>query len=520
MEDGRGLSILESDVPLSQSIIWRMQRDIYVRRGLQSWSEDLVPNFATNNPFFAETYAGIVAGFFEDCIADGLPTGAPLRIVELGAGPGKFCYLFLRTLTSLLRAKGLGIESVRYCMTDCSEALIAWWRGNSYLAEFVQSGVLHFESLEVGGEVHSPFLENQGGTSSPLVVIANYIFDTLPQDAFAVKDGQISEFLVTTTSPSADVNGKPALSRLRLSYKNVPVPEGRYSETSWNEILEEYRRRLVGVTVLFPVHALKGLQALSRFSDGRVLVMAGDKGFAHEDALQLNQGPPTLDFHAPNCFSQMVNLDAIGKYFQAWGGQALLPDKHFSGLNICGFLRGFPDDLFPLTKAAYQEAQSAFGSDDLFTLFAWLNAHMDEMSVQQMLAALRLTRWDPIAFMRFFPVLARQIRTVSAERMDLRTAVLRTWDNHYPIAAKENELAFRCGVILLELRFFEEAVSMFKTSQRTFAPSAATSYNLGLCLQGLDRRSEALACMIEACTLDPAFEPARLSREKLERERC
>jgi tetratricopeptide (TPR) repeat protein len=77
-------------------------------------------------------------------------------------------------------------------------------------------------------------------------------------------------------------------------------------------------------------------------------------------------------------------------------------------------------------------------------------------------------------------------------------------------------LSFQCGVILLELRFFQEASSMLKHSQATLGRSAAASYNLGLCAQGLSRPDEALALMIEACDLDPSFEPACLMRRKLE----
>src|SRR5207244_5308832 len=104
---------------------------------------------------------------------------------------------------------------------------------------------------------------------------------------------------------------------------------------------------------------------------------------------------------------------------------------------------------------------------------------------------------------------------VSAERTDLRNAVLRTWANHFPVTPGENVIAFQCGVILLELRFFNDALFMFKETERIFARSAATSYNMGLCAQGLGHASEALAFMVEACEQDPNFEPARLARAKL-----
>ncbi len=64
-------ALLESDVSLSNSLIWRKQREFYVQRGLKAWTEDLVPNFITNNPFIAEIYARVVFGFLSDCMEAG-----------------------------------------------------------------------------------------------------------------------------------------------------------------------------------------------------------------------------------------------------------------------------------------------------------------------------------------------------------------------------------------------------------------------------------------------------------------
>jgi hypothetical protein len=504
---------LERDVPLSQSLIWRSQREFYIRRGLKAWTDDMVPQYITNNPLIAEIYARIVFSFLCDC--GKLSPQNPLRILELGAGPGKFSYLFLRHLVPLLHSKDIPVETVRYCMTDCSESVVQAWRTNSYLAEFVASGMLEFELLQAGEEIKSQFVSGKP-SNGPLVLIANYVFDSLPQDAFVINQGQIFEALVTTAAPASGDGAVEALSRLQLSYKNVSLSPNRYPDQSWNDILEYYRCHLPAATLLFPSATLKTLQELGNGSDGRMLVLAADKGYPYEGELPLSQGAPALEFHGPDCFSQMVNFHAIGKYFQATGGEALTPDKHSASLNICAFLQRRSGELFPATRAAYQEAQAALGPDDVFTLLGWLNAHMEEMSVPQILSTLRLTRWDPVALLRLFPVLGRQLRNVVAERNDLHNAVMRIWANHYPVTSSENVIAFHCGVILLELRFYEDAISMFKASQQVLGPTAPTSYNLGLCSLGLGRSSEALAFMVEACNLDPAFDPARLSRAKLE----
>ena len=524
---------METDVPLSQSLIWRLQRDFYAQRGLKAWTEDMVPSYITNNPFIAEIYAQIVAGFVSDCIQHSqrapLSPENPLRILELGAGTGKFSYLFLRKLTTLLQARKIAPQILRYCMADCSENLLADWRANRYLAEFVENGILEFQlhraeddnSASPGG--NSPDLAKPA--KGPLVVIANYVFDSLPQDAFIIANGQLSEALLTTTranqsSSSSEGDAVPQLGSLQLSFKNVPVSPHRYADKSWNATLEHYRTRLPAATVLFPSAALDTLQQLSASTDGRMLVLAADKGILHEDDLVLLQGPPQLEFHASsNCFSQLVNFDAIARRFFVVGGAALLPQKHFSSLSICAFLAHGPDDKLPATRAAYQDAQSAFGPDDLFALMSWLNAHMEGVSIVQALALLRLTHWDTTALLRLFPVISRQLRTVTAERNDLRQAVLNTWANRYPISAAENVLAFNCGVILLELRFFAEADALFKESELLLGRSAATSYNLGLCALGRGRSADGLAYMVDACNLDPTFEPARNSRVRLEKEK-
>jgi tetratricopeptide (TPR) repeat protein len=514
-------AILETDVPVSQSLIWRLQRDYYVHRGLEPWAEDLVPSYITNNPFIAEMHARIVTAFIEDCqrhtARPPLSPDNPLHLLELGAGTGKFCFLFLRKLSALLRERNITPAIIRYTMTDCSEHLLSRWRANPYLAEFVQSGTLNFALLCAGDQSSSHLLRNASGKAAgPLAVIANYVFDSLPQDAFVIDHGQISEALLTTSSSSKDA---AQLNTLQLSFKNVPLSSPRYPQPAWNAILERYRSGLAAATLFFPAAALTLLQQLSAASDGRMLVLAADKGIAHEEELALFPGPPHLEFHASNrCFSTMVNLHAIAQNFIAAGGLALVPARHFTNLNICAFLPNGKEAEFPALRRAYQQAINAFGPDDLFTVMSWLNAYFESVSVPQALSLLRLTRWDATALLRLFPVLAPRLRNVIAERNDLRDAVLNTWANHYPVTPADNALAFSCGVILLELRFYPEAMAMFQASERQLGRSASTSYNLGLCAIGLRREAEALAYLIQACELDPGFEPARNMRAKLEAE--
>lgn len=503
--------ILEKNVPLSRSLIWQRQREFYSNRAFKAWTEDRVPSYITNNPFIAEIYAEIIVAFVQDCCANqSRPVSQenPLCIFELGAGTGKFAYLLLRKLQALLRARDIPKSVIRYVMTESSESLVREWQGNAFLSDFAGQGLLEFQVFAAGD---TPWTGSRSTGSR--VLIANYVFDSLPQDAFVVDHGNLCQVLLTTCGN----NESQRFQDLQFSFDQSPISSAHYPDAGWNSILEQYRTRLSAATVLFPAATLSTLQQLEDASDGRMLVLASDKGIAHEEDLALLQGDPALEFHGSGrCFSQVVNFDAVAKYFRGKGGEALLPQKHFTSLNLCAFLQHHSGDHFPQTCNAYRREVDKFGPDDLFAVMSWLNQHLDQIPPSQAISLLRLTRWDATALSRMFPVIARHARNAGPERNDLRDAVVRSWENHYPLSKEENVLAFYCGVILLELRFYSEAYDMFRKSQQLFGISAATSYNLGLCCEGMDRLVEALEFMREACALDPDFEPARHSSRKLE----
>jgi hypothetical protein len=179
-ETAAPLRILEQDVPLSRSLIWRAQRDFYATRALKAWTEDQVPSYITNNPFIADIYAELIAAFLDDCgsLKPAPPSReTPVRILELGAGTGKFAYLLLRRLTGLLKMRDLPLDSFQYVMTECSESVLEDWHKNPYLAEFVSQGMLHFGTFSAGldrDQQPNAWIVNKArGT---LIVIANYVF--------------------------------------------------------------------------------------------------------------------------------------------------------------------------------------------------------------------------------------------------------------------------------------------------------------------------------------------------------
>ena len=58
---------LEPPGPLSQSMVWTLQRNAYETRGPEGWSSGEVPDYATTNPYFVSAYAAVLLGYLRDC---------------------------------------------------------------------------------------------------------------------------------------------------------------------------------------------------------------------------------------------------------------------------------------------------------------------------------------------------------------------------------------------------------------------------------------------------------------------
>ncbi|HEV7519013.1 MAG TPA: hypothetical protein VGR07_22205, partial [Thermoanaerobaculia bacterium] len=120
--------LLERNRRLSESLLWRLQRNFFERQGGQAWTAGTVPQYVTSNAWIADAYARIVFGWLRDwCAAPAADPGAPhpsldfeqpFHVVELGCGSGRFAYHFLLRFFDLLCRSALAGVPVRYVLTD------------------------------------------------------------------------------------------------------------------------------------------------------------------------------------------------------------------------------------------------------------------------------------------------------------------------------------------------------------------------------------------------------------------
>lgn len=185
--------VLEDFVRCSDSLIWKLMMSFYDRKGVQSWSQGIVPHFITSNPFIGRAYAKVIFGFLRDCTSSKakLPLDAsePLYIVELGAGSGKFSFYILKAINELSQISIFPAEKILYVMTDFTWNNLKFWNDHEGFRQHIDSGQLdvaifdavHDEAIQLQ---HSDVLIGRNTLQNPICVIANYLFDTLCHDVF------------------------------------------------------------------------------------------------------------------------------------------------------------------------------------------------------------------------------------------------------------------------------------------------------------------------------------------------
>jgi len=517
--------LLEQSQRFSKSLIWDLQKKFYARQGIEAWRQGVVPHYITNNHYIADSYARLVLAFLRDCQNAGtLDATQPIYIVELGAGSGRLGFHFLKKLLKILPQTNLKDLTIKYVMTDFAEANLEFWRKHPPLKTLAKQGYLDFARYEAGQDheltlLHSNERLYSGSLKNPLIVLANYFFDSIPPDIFSIKDGELGLGLVSisATEPNPDLSDPDLLSKVSLTYEQQPLSEDFYQDfyqdPICNQILQEYVQSLDNTILAFPSMAIDCIRNLGQFSADRLLLIVGDKGFKRADHL-VGLPEPGLSLHGGG-FSLMVNFHALSQYFLKRGGFALNSIHQPQNLTISLFGLGVAGVE---TRQSYQAAIEQFGPDDFFAIIKGLENSYRDLSLAQILAYLRLSQWDTQAFLSCFPTLLEQSENLTiVEREDLYQVVQEIWEVYYPLSEKV-DLAFYLGMLLYSMAFFPESLGFFNCSIQDYGANASTLYNMAMCYYNLGQLTTALAYIDKTLHKDPAFEPAKATRLMIQNE--
>jgi hypothetical protein len=422
-----------SEAPLvrfSDSPLWHHQRAYFAAQGPAAWSRGPVPHYVTTTPALAQAYAEVLAGFADDvAYARGGGPPRPLYVIELGAGTGRLGFRIARALAAMGDARRRGWEPI-YVLTDLAEATVAWWQQHPWLAPLFATGQLDVARFDLTAD-RALHLRHRGQTIAvdapvdAMAVIANYVLDGVPTDAFAAADGALYEGQVATTVAT---RADGALTTCELTFRPRRCDaEGYYGAPALDAALASYRDARGWFT--FPGPALAGLERLRALCRGPWLLLAADKGDARRaDVVQPT--PPEVALHGSA--SLTVNFDAVGAWAMAHGGRWWHPEHRGRALEICAFQLATPAPL--ATARAFDLAIARRSPDDLHALKRPLVSQAGDLSLPEFLAYLRLSGHDAKVFCDCAPALGPALRAASPdERDEVALAIARVWDGYLPI---------------------------------------------------------------------------------------
>jgi hypothetical protein len=488
--------LVEEPRVFSESLLWNLQRRYYDLHGINAWGEGRIPFSISTSPHIAGAYARVFFGFLRDCV-DTLDPTEPVYIVEIGAGSGRLGFNFLQQLTEFFDESSLRHIPFTYVLTDLVEKNVEFWESHEALQAFVEAGRLDFAVFDASGDDqmllrHSGKVLQAGQLKNPVVLVGNYIFDTLPQDLFSVEDGQLYSVKTSlwSTQEEPDRLDPEIIGRLSLLYDREPVTADFYGDEKTSGILEFYRQTFSSTVLAFPRVALQCLDTFRHFSGERMLVLTADKGTHYLDDFSELDIPPIV-LH-DNGFSLSFNYHALTKYVEDLGGVALTPSFHYVSLNILGLALGLPN-LTEL-RQAYRDFIDYNSPDDQFTGLLGFDRREDAAFIE-ILAYLRMKRYDTHAFLFVYPLMAKKFSAIPTALIpDIRTTVSRVWASYYHLNEKHN-VPFHLGVISSAIGDFAESVKFFEASERYYGQHPTSLFNMALSLSKLGERTRALACL-------------------------
>ncbi|NRT87437.1 tetratricopeptide repeat protein [Clostridium beijerinckii] len=508
-------AMVEAEKPLSQSMLWKLQTEFFANQGPEAWIKGIVPQYITTNPYIANQYAKTVFGYLRDYVSrEDVDKNTVIYIMELAAGVGRFTYTFLKRFLHMIENSSLKDIKFKYIVTDFAERNIEYWQNHSFLSPYFEAGILDCATFDISKDDeirlrHSGKVLSKGKMKNPLILFANYTFDSLPQDTFYVNNGEIYEGVITITSPDekGDPNDKSILAGLDYYYTDKKIDGNSYYEDkNLNDVLMHYKNSLEDTAFYMPIIGLRCISRLRKLFNDDVILISADKGYKNEESMDKNYHP-FLSKHG--CISMTVNFHAIELYFKELGGKAIHSIYEHENINVSLFMVSNSDNDFIETSMAYNEITESVGPDDFYIMKKAIMPLSNSLTTKELLTFLRFTVWDSRTLLELYNILIERIENEeNFPKDELADAINKVWEYYFPIG-EEGDLGYYFGSILGYLGYDNDALKLLETSLEFYGECPETNYEIALCYYNLQQIDKALEYTEKSIELDPDFEQGK-----------
>jgi hypothetical protein len=496
----------------SQSPLWQLQRQYFEEAHVNAWRAGDVPHYITSNPHMAEAYAQLLLAFFRDRCKTS-PSNEPIYIIELGTGSGRFSYHLIKSLSHIQQNISFGSPPFVYVMTDFVEDNLAFWDGHPRLQALFKQGILDYAIFDAEKDISLNLRKlnkiiGVKKAKQPLVVIANYFFDSIPQDLFYFNEGIAETALVRLEGydPDSKKSAKKQLDRIELEYTYEKLAEAPYSDVLQKQLFSYYQNNLIDSHLLFPHIGLSCIDRLRELSQEGLLLITADKG-GHR--LEDWQNRPTPNVTKHGSFSLTTNYHALKEHCHLSNGKTLFPKHPASGITVGALFYLKEPARYKETMLSYRKHVNDFGPDEYFSIKKHTERQIPELSTRELFAYLRLSGYDSRLFYQFLPRFHELVEAFTEDdRFSVLQLVARIWDGYYPLV-EDVDLAFEIGSLLLNLHFFNEGISFFNLSEKIYGKKEKVMYAKAACYAILGNNVLSIHLLNELLNKYPNYESAQ-----------
>ena len=484
--------VLESNVPFEKSLIWDLNRSYYKEEGLSAWSDGVVPHNMTSNTFVGKTYAALIIGFLKD-LSKTMQFNERVYIAELGSGHGRLAFHILKHLDAMIEIEPMDLPDYCYVLTDIVESNLDFFSNHHQLQTYYEKGNLDVAFYDAV-DSNEMKLRNTNLTLSkdtlnyPLIILANYFFDSIPTEIYTVHNGNISigNLTIESNFNIDEVPTKTLLKSLKTTFDYHVIDEDNLSPII-KGLLTYYQKTLKETYLLIPSQSIQCIENLKQISKNGLMLLSIDKGISELKDLE-NQPEPELVSHGS--FSLYVNFHAIQKYVEQNQGKSMFASFSDYSLKLACFLMGSEADNFKETNLAYDHYVNDFGPDDFNGMKKMLQRIGQELNLRELITALRMSYYDSNLFIQLLPYIKQRTQQLTIEERKRLGQTLHKIGNTYFDIKEPVDTLIEIGGLFYDLGFYKEALFYFEKIDPLSPAISNVYYNKALCFYQLRMDSE------------------------------
>ena len=506
---------IERKKRLSQSLIWDLQRQYFNEQGVNAWV-GAVPYFVTSNCYAAECYANVMMNFIVDWVSlHQEARNETFYILELGTGPGQFSFYVLKKINELKTALKLEDVHIQYIMTDVTDSNIKFWEKQKVFQPFLENGMLDFAIFNIEEDkppylIHAKRKLLSNAIKTPVIAFANYLFDSVTNDVFRIVDGKVQELRVSLYTEASNMSkGRPvAASKVDIEYHACHISDKCYDDEQIEAVFKKISSEMSNTYLLMPIGALKGMKALNHLSNGKLVLIASDKGYTNARSLD-NLGKPHIATHG-SCISLMVNFYAIQSYFKQLGGNYYLqtPRRGIKTV-VCYLGMDLTTKDYSCTQAALEQYVQSFSLADYFLLHRHITATDAPLDLGLAAAHLKLAGYDPYVYSKLSKRIQQAFENAEyVDKMSFKPILPKIAETYY-FMPKSHDTNFDIALFYHSLKDYTKALEYYDKSRAYFGPTYNVYYNSALCAYYAGDTQKALDYFKRASSINPSTKEAQ-----------